>query len=523
MKLTKQERRSSREKEPRDVIFGTSSLPFPTMPHRLATVRDNIVLALGNGPLPVPCVTTAIGYMADAWHGGFPEWQDQPAQRIIMHEIFSACWAWLTRPRTKEQLQLLHDLVCTCSSTEKTHVAHRAGDRALGRQEGMIHPGMYLVSFFLLPLSSYFIDKTQKALNHDWELISRIEKRTYWPTSLNALLPHGAEATTRSLISLYTVAGPSDYSGLHLSLRTLLALAHTLVLPVIITSKTFVKHGLASSIVATAKTLKNVRPNIDAAVVEYWDSVVWLVQLSRDIVEDMSDREQRKAYHRLAPQDFLYAYKRAIELCSVFRKRVTDNARLTPNITHTIRIAQVDEMIAHYTRFGAHLFDDFAGSPTGINLFMLGTFVGAPFGDVIDNAPEYCDEHVVLWDRLRSALHVLVIRQRCAAPGCSHTRRDGPLQRCSGCHRVHYCSRRCQKRAWKHGVAHRNVCGKIGEVTRGLRIRGYDVPASIVFHPWMAALEPTARVVVDHFAKLTRAELKTDCKLVFEYDWVIRN
>jgi hypothetical protein len=231
------------------------------MSHCLVTVRDNIVLALGDGPLPVPCVTTAISYMADAWHGGFPGWQDQPAQHIVMHKIFSVCWAWLTRPRTKEQLCLLHGLACKCSAAEKTRVAHCAGDRALGRQEGLIHPGMYLVSFILLPLSSYFIDKAQKVLNKDWELILRIEKRTYWPTSLSALLPHGAKATTRSLISLYTIAGPSNYSGLHLSLCTLLALAHTLILPVIITSKMFVKHGLASSIVATAKTLEHVRPN----------------------------------------------------------------------------------------------------------------------------------------------------------------------------------------------------------------------------------------------------------------------
>jgi hypothetical protein len=482
------------------------------MSHRLATVRTNIALALGDGLLPASCITTLIGLIADVAPGAFPGWQEAPAQRVIMHEIFSACWAWLTQPRTKEQLRILHDLVCTCSSVEKTHRAHDVGARILALQQGLIHPGMYFVSSIILPISSYFTDARQAALNTNWEPISRIEKRIYWPTSLDALLPHGAEATTRSLISLYTIAGPSDYSGLHLSLRTLLALAHTLVLPVIITSKTFVKYGVMSSVIATARELEKVIPNINAAVVGYWDSVVWLAQLSQDIVEDIGDRAQRKAYHHLLPQNLFYAYMRVIVLCNAFRTRVTNNARLAPKVMHTIRIAQVNQTVADYMRLGAHLFDDFAGSPTGITLSMLGSHVSAPFGQIVNTAPEYRDQHVVLWSRLRSALHVLIIRQRCGAPGCSYTPRDGPLWRCSGCEPVHYCSRACQKRAWKRGVAHRNVCSKIVEVTRGLKMHSYDVPAKIVFKPWMAALESAAHLVVDHFAKLTDAELETDCE-----------
>jgi hypothetical protein len=52
--------------------------------------------------------------------------------------------------------------------------------------------------------------------------------------------------------------------------------------------------------------------------------------------------------------------------------------------------------------------------------------------------------------------------QRCYGPGCiaTYVDRSKIFKRCSGCCVVKYCSRKCQRAAWRHPkAAHREVCG----------------------------------------------------------------
>jgi hypothetical protein len=52
--------------------------------------------------------------------------------------------------------------------------------------------------------------------------------------------------------------------------------------------------------------------------------------------------------------------------------------------------------------------------------------------------------------------------QRCYGPGCiaTYADRSKTFKRCSGCRVATYCSRKCQKAAWRHAAAaHREVCG----------------------------------------------------------------
>jgi hypothetical protein len=52
--------------------------------------------------------------------------------------------------------------------------------------------------------------------------------------------------------------------------------------------------------------------------------------------------------------------------------------------------------------------------------------------------------------------------QRCYGPGCiaTYADRSKTFKRCSGCCVATYCSRKCQKAAWRHPTAaHREVCG----------------------------------------------------------------
>jgi hypothetical protein len=55
---------------------------------------------------------------------------------------------------------------------------------------------------------------------------------------------------------------------------------------------------------------------------------------------------------------------------------------------------------------------------------------------------------------------------RCNVPQCPRTiLESGPFGRCGGCRRAFYCSRRCQRTAWRHPVApHREVCEAIRRI-----------------------------------------------------------
>ncbi|KAH9923274.1 uncharacterized protein B0H18DRAFT_861542, partial [Fomitopsis serialis] len=54
--------------------------------------------------------------------------------------------------------------------------------------------------------------------------------------------------------------------------------------------------------------------------------------------------------------------------------------------------------------------------------------------------------------------------RHCCAPECKETFATAgrPFPRCAGCGILCYCSRECQKSAWKHAKApHKEVCPKL--------------------------------------------------------------
>jgi hypothetical protein len=71
------------------------------------------------------------------------------------------------------------------------------------------------------------------------------------------------------------------------------------------------------------------------------------------------------------------------------------------------------------------------------------------------------------WTMLTDAIEHHRTRDQCSSPDCSRTteERGRPFRSCSGCRRISYCSRTCQKRAWQRdgndGLAHRDICSLV--------------------------------------------------------------
>jgi len=106
-------------------------------------------------------------------------------------------------------------------------------------------------------------------------------------------------------------------------------------------------------------------------------------------------------------------------------------------------------------------------------------------------------------------VHELLIRElshlddvhRCFAPACVASELDGRMRLCMGCQRDKYCSRYCQKKAWRHKqAAHRDVCAALAGVpnTKDLSVSSTKAGIKLAI----------ARLILSHLEKMTLLKLK---------------
>jgi len=135
--------------------------------------------------------------------------------------------------------------------------------------------------------------------------------------------------------------------------------------------------------------------------------------------------------------------------------------------------------------------------------------------------------HVVPWARFVDNLNYCYIRQRFSAPGCVLTpdsdQRGRRFRYCAGCERIPYCSRACQKKAWRckdaaglHHLQHRDVYALIRQIWSRYnvphldlsKLRHGEIP---IIHPPTLSEEETQTVIVinEHFVGLTMYELES--------------
>jgi hypothetical protein len=79
--------------------------------------------------------------------------------------------------------------------------------------------------------------------------------------------------------------------------------------------------------------------------------------------------------------------------------------------------------------------------------------------------------------------------QRCYGPGCiaTYVDRTKTFKGCSGCRTAIYCSRKCQKAAWRHPkAAHREVCGLYRACKDAMLPHERDINEAICTRAWEA-------------------------------------
>jgi hypothetical protein len=428
-------------------------------------------------------------------------WHEYPRSRRAIYPAFYACFRWLTFARTSEDLQALTLLGCTCSQP-------LAGDAAAehklihaewkGNEDTIGCPFFYAIHSMLWLFGEYGLP------DYDYRM-RKIGCTPQWPRSPKAILPHGPEHTLRALINLFVLdLTPSVKQRVYTVLHFLLGFVHPLLGPHLANSSTFVLKGVYASVKSDAGIMKEQTSEVLTArrQDEVLDEVLALLDLMSVITVLGLDEAQRVMFHHQGPQELLQAYEELTSILHALRRTLGDR-----------KSTNWQSAFLNIEWLGGKIYDDIPNAES----LSVSTHCRTRFWALAYRSHPDSDEAINR--RLVAALDILEKRDRCAAPGCPRTSADGPLKRCAGCQRVAYCSRACQKAAWRHAVAHRDACAALADMTTayGLPVKCNSLRWSDqnpgVFH----VHNPTGEVVLRHLIKLSEFEMTTPCE--FDFPW----
>jgi hypothetical protein len=444
------------------------------------------------------CVFRSIGFLDDLISIQEECQTDRTCRRIV-HRTFDTCFRWLTQPRSRADLEVLGASKCLCSSTsilQELRVHARGQDIA----QEIDRAAAPICTLFILILRPFGIrDPSFNAM--ELKMLHMIPTRRVWPRSMSSMLPHGPENTIHALIQLFRLhLNSGAKSQLYSALELIFHLCHPVIVPYFVASPLFLSHG----VIAFFET----RPSISTYPpdnAEIHCSGPFMLALSTFtsfmffLTRCGMTNTQRIAFNSQQPLALLRAYVGFIHFCYNIKLLIPRNHHLYTK--YHITTQRTEDAIKQLIHLAGTTYADF---PISISTMTTRT---VNLKDVICHmATSVQSIHL----RFGLVMQHFEIGQRCAAPGCTRTRVDGRLKRCSGCCRVPYCSRACQKFAWRHAISHREVCTSISGLCAT-----YGIPQHGVFNHVMKILytgkplsqwtihEPAARSVVTHFDKLT--------------------
>jgi hypothetical protein len=447
------------------------------------------------------CVLTQIGLFDAVNNMAGQDWGTDPAARKILEAAYSTCFEWLTRARSDAELEELQESACHCTG-KLLHSAHERM-HALGGLAFERHSSS--AWSMVLTWTVHPFDQGSSPVGLNVDMMHQLSRRTGWPRSITSMLPHGPERTIQALLRLFRTVIPGQRRALYAALEWIMALCHPLVTRLLIRSSAFLRYGIGGFTDMPIPIPSNIKSSAvrDASIVS---EVERFTRLMMRYVYFSLNETERLVFESQEPETLLWAYTRCLQICESALK--------------------LTELPMHQRWFSDVGLSSKRIENTELSLFCLST-------RLCEDCPSLRGTHVPahIWDRIlhdtaslrqtpsshmvekrvQLAVHHLEVRQRCTALGCIRTRADGRLRRCGQCKRVPYCSRACQKAAWAHAIAHRNVCKSIAFLCNV-----YGTPERDVYNYTQtsepgndASYEEMGLQVLDHFTRLTKLNMAT--------------
>jgi hypothetical protein len=431
----------------------------------------------------LPCLFILLGHLGLAADPTYPR---VPHKGVVFVDAMTAfltvALQWISAPRTVAELNHLCYLSCQCpNDSASADEFHARGERLL-LQSGRIGP-FPLFHFFLSDNVSSWIYYHSKHRFTSRDHISLLtHKRRLWPTRLEHILPYGPEDTLRGLIWwLKSDLGRSNGGGTMQLLLAIIALTHSITLPYIVASPTFVTYGILQTLNSLCDWFSGDRTVIPPCYNK--DVVAELLStcilLARAVLNDWSDEAQRRSLTGKHAAQLLLAYDRAIN---------------TSDMIRSFNEATAERIRGHLVNLCGTLLYDFR------NLAHSTAATRTKHFDHIYKGLGKPDT----WIRMIRALNHASRSDRCSAPACMKTRADvGRLRLCGGCRRVAYCGRACQKDDWSYAaegwLPHREYCEWLRDVCAQYELPRRNVGARLMTPPATECAPGVGSWVADYF------------------------
>jgi hypothetical protein len=381
---------------------------------------------------------------------------------------------WATMVRTGEELARLKHFACKCTDhTRTTNQWHQIGVTHVMRVEPCI-PFWHLL---ILTLQPYMRFQAQESTDSkSATTLSRLKHRRIWPTNTEDLLPHGPRNTVHGLVQWLTIQPDHEVRYyVIIPLRALLSVCHPLVVSYMAQSKLLLTCGFMDGIAWHSFFFFNTTAiDITMPARYLYHTIEFFALMSAH-----STDTERRSFWSSYP-------KRSLRSC-VEAKRVIDHIEAHPiwletmSSADTLLCLMAEDLVTDFPCLRMYLADThYAG------------MVFASGQELVQNS-------------LAHLVHVLAMSTRCSNYVCDNTPAHGRMGRCYGCRTTMYCSRRCQKAAWRFlSAPHRETCGLLGPVVLAYRMRG-SVPRIDV---------EQAQAILNHQQALdeARAHHQSECR-----------
>jgi hypothetical protein len=398
----------------------------------------------------------------------------------------SAIMRWISHPDSTSIFARMSRCTCTCSTDERQRALHRAGDVAFEKADCTADAGgraaLFVTGLFILMV------KPETGTAFLLPSIRNLSSRHTWPTSIEDIMPHGPDDTVRGLLAWYK---PDYRKGLSLIpelgpmtqiVQMLMRYTHPMAIPSFAASGDLIRYGVIDVISAALSTLRQApkgraitRPLYNNGLHALHDLMVMVATLT----VLCCNRPKRRRITQLYRRDMVLAYEGVVSEFDRLYARTQD---------HNIQGLrdQWAGMAARLVADHPDLHNDMTISePTRLKAIAVSENLWMCMVETITSGE---------WGR------------RCASADCPRTFADPVVFRlCGGCRRVRYCSKGCQKAAWKHHtVPHRGICAVIHHMCS---THGISRTITVVDMSALTASEPasfdrrSAHAIVYHFSQ----------------------
>jgi hypothetical protein len=458
-------------------------------PAQLAVLSEHVAKYLTPNQ-DLPCVYVMFGFMTRI----FPFiTSEQNAKRASpeLNSIRTASMRWLTHPYSPQAMLRRSQRPCACTLSARQTSTHHTG-HTFCAQMGTDFPGV--CATLLSAILKFLIQpEFEDSLYHSLPRLDKLRHRRMWPMSVEELLPYGPRDTVRGLLAWLGFdlqLGGTKVVDNALVLHVAQVLTHygyPIALPYLITSNKLISQGVLYTIQVACSIFYEFNPDkrrpgpTEDGAIGSLGRCSGLLMTLNDVCTDA----ERQLLTREDQNMLMVSYVRVIEYLGALHARFGSDT--------------VYLHLQEYTSLAAVLLHDFPNLQNTPDMSPL----------IISASSSYTNN--IRW-RMWQVVIQVNRRQRCARPNCSHTYADTmAFKRCGGCRRVVYCSRQCQKAAWRHVAApHRHVCGSLRKMC--LRYAFKPSGRSPPTEELAGFDRASASLIMDHFFKHDTYELKTSCR-----------